>query len=294
MAPARSAIVTGTLVSFIGVLLIVSTTWIATSHLVGRIGRAVSERDAISRDLMRSAKLASLGELATGLAHEINNPLAVMSAEHTNISDALEALDGAGGSRDETRRIEDSVSRCRRQVERCRAVTVKMLQFGRHTEQRLTLTDIAPLLDESAALMRKQVAEEEVTIAVDAAPDLPRLLVDGNELEQVLVNLVTNAIQAVGRKGRILVKALRVEDEVEISVGDTGCGIPEASLDHVFQPFYTTKPVGVGTGLGLSVCHGIIRGLSGSIDVSSTVGKGTTVVIRLPVPGRGTPEEAER
>ncbi len=284
MAPAHNAIITGSLVALIGVLLIMTTTWLATSYLTNRIDQAVSERDALSRDLMRSAKLASLGELATGLAHEINNPLAVMSAEHTNISDVAVELRQTDGEPGCLEKITDSVDRCRRQVERCRGVTMKMLQFGRHSERRLDLVDIGPLLEECVGLMKRQIDTEKIAIHLEIAADVPQLFLDGNELEQVLVNLLTNAIQAVSETGDIFVTVKRVGNMVEIVVEDTGSGIPKEALEHIFQPFYTTKPVGVGTGLGLAVCHGIVRSFNGNIEVSSEEGKGTAVVVRLPVP----------
>lgn len=286
-APARQAIVTGLLVAIIGVLMIVFTTWIATSHLTARIDRAVSERDAISRDLMRSAKLASLGELASGLAHEINNPLAVMSAEHTNIADAVGNLLREEIKLAEPVAIAHSVERCRRQIERCKKITMKMLKFGRHSAEVLTLTDIAPIIEEVVDLMQRQVRSEDIRISLKSEPNLPRLRLDGNDLEQVLVNLITNAIQAIQearRTGEISVSVARQGPDIVISVADDGCGIPEDVLDHVFEPFFTTKPVGTGTGLGLSVCHGIVRSFGGTIQATSRREGGTAVFVSLPIP----------
>ena len=282
-APVRAAITKEGLVALIGVLVIVIATWLATSYLVGKVDRAVLERDAISKDLMRSAKLASLGELAAGLAHEINTPLAVMSAEHTNMSDLLSTLSFSETDLPTAERLDEAVERCKRQVERCRAVTVKMLQFGRHTERRPVLRDIGPLLEESVALMRMQRLDDRIRIRLTLPGSLPKVVIDANELEQALTNIITNAIQAIEGTGDIDVSADADDAAVHITVRDTGCGIPEAVLPNIFQPFFTTKAVGVGTGLGLSVCHGIVEGFGGSIDVSSREGEGTTVVIGIPL-----------
>jgi two-component system NtrC family sensor kinase len=280
-APLRRAFVNGVLVVSLAVFLLVVTTVLATWHLIRQVDRANAQRDAMSDDLLRSAKLASLGELATGLAHEINNPLAIISAEQTNISDGVQDL---ALPPDVEKRLLDSVRRCRRQIERCSSITSKMLQFGRRTDAQLRPTAIAPLLDETVRLLHRQAAVRNVELRLAVAPDLPPLLVDGTELEQVVVNLINNALYAIEGSGVIEVSARRAGKEVRLAVKDNGAGIAREHLDRIFQPFFTTKPVGQGTGLGLSVCYGIVRGWGGTIEAASEPGRGTEMIIHVPVP----------
>jgi two-component system NtrC family sensor kinase len=280
--PVRRATTVGILVVLIAVGLVVVTIFLATWHLTDKIDRAIEQRNALSQDLMRSAKLASLGEFSAGLAHEINNPLAIISAEQTNLADQIGDLDAG---RETKGSLLGSVVRCKKQLERCARITAKMLQFGRKAEPNLRVTDIEPLLEESTRLMSKRAALRNIEIDLDIEKDLPRLELDTNELEQVLVNLIGNAMYAIdGKAGLITVSAQRSDDCVRVSVKDNGSGISPENLDHIFQPFFTTKPLGQGTGLGLSVCWGIVRGWGGSIEAQSDVGVGTEIIVRLPIP----------
>jgi two-component system NtrC family sensor kinase len=280
-APVRRALILGVLVVLVAVILVVVTTFLATWHLTSRIDRANAQRDALSRDLIRSAKLASLGEMATGLAHEINNPLAIISAEQTNIGDMVGDLAGDTPEREE---ILQSVKRCKRQVQRCGSITAKMLQFGRKSEVKLEPTDVAPRLEEIVRLMRKQAEVRNVELQLDVEKNLPQVMLDPTELEQVIVNLVNNSLYATRGGGHIRVSALKNGHEVLMRVADDGCGIGREDLERIFQPFFTTKPPGKGTGLGLSVCYGIVRTWGGSMEADSRPSQGTTITIRLPVP----------
>ncbi len=281
-APVRQAMAWGTLVILIAVVLLVVTTLLATWHLTSRIDRANQERDEMQRDLLRSAKLASIGELATGLAHEINNPLAVISAETTNLGDQIEDLELEGPVREG---LEKSVDRCKRMVKRCSGITSKMLQFGHKTESRLKPTVIAPLLRESVRMLQQQARVRNIDLQLDIEPHLPRPVLDSTELEQVLVNLINNAMDAINGRGVGVVKiaARHTGTQVRLSVSDSGGGIAPADLDRIFQPFFTTKPIGKGTGLGLSVCYGIVHGWGGTIEAESTLGTGTVMTVVLPV-----------
>lgn len=280
VAPLNRALAWVGLVVVLGVVLVLVTTTLATRHLTGEIERAEAKRDELSRDLMRSAKLASLGEMASGLAHEINNPLAIMSAEQTNISDLVDRLDSGHPDRDE---LIASVATCNRQVQRCGAITAKMLQFGRQTDSRPVSIDVAKAVDEVIQLMTKQAQIRNVLLEHNNESPLPEAMIDPTELQQVLVNLINNALYAT-RKGAQIIVNTRVDgNEIHMEVRDTGAGIEPKVLERIFQPFFTTKPVGQGTGLGLSVCFGIVRSWGGRIDAHSKVGKGTVISIRIPV-----------
>lgn len=277
-APVRQAFAQGAYVVLVAVALLVATTFLATWHLTRKIDRANAQREEMSRAFTRSAKLASIGELATGLAHEINNPLSIISAEQTNISDLLAGPDGDSSWREHAL---ESVKRCQSQVRRCASITQKMLQFGRNRETMLEPTDIAPRLNEINNLMRRQAGVRNVEIVTQVEDGLPQVMTDPVELEQVLVNLINNSIDALPGGGHIYVSASREGDQVILEVTDDGVGIERENLDRVFEPFYTTKPTGKGTGLGLSVCYGAVQSWGGEIKVESERGRGTTIRIVL-------------
>jgi two-component system NtrC family sensor kinase len=290
MAPLNRALTLGAFVILLSVVLLSATTFAATRHLTGRIERANREAEQLSRDLLRSSKLASLGELSTGLAHEINNPLAIITTELTNISDLVSLQDPRSPDRDE---VLESVARCNRQVVRCSAITTKMLQFGRQSGSAIRPTDVGPRLGEIVDLMRKQAAVRNVDLRLAVEPGLPEVSIDATELQQVIVNMINNSLYAIEGKGDVEVAARRQGAEVLVTVRDTGRGIAPGDIERIFQPFFTTKPVGRGTGLGLSVCYGIVKGWGGTLEAESTVGRGTTMTIRLPAPG-GDPGKAAR
>lgn len=277
-APVRRAIGTGALVSSLAVLLLIVTTFLATRILQVQIDRANRQREEMFNAFMRSAKLASVGELATGLAHEINNPLAIISAEQTNLSDLVDLAEVTGPYRDE---MVESTSRIRAQVERCGGITRKMLQFGRTHESSTEPVELAPRLQEITALMGRQASVRNVVLEVEVEPELPRVGADPLELEQVLVNVITNSFQAMPGGGTIAISARRLGGEVWLEVRDTGEGMPPEVRERIFEPFFTTKPAGQGTGLGLSVCFGLVSAWGGTMEVESTPGEGTTMRLRL-------------
>ena len=280
LAPVSQAVLEGGVIALLALVLVAAATLLLTSSLISRLERADQERDLMYGDLLRAAKLASLGEMATGLAHEINNPLAIISAEQTNLGDEIAALNIRPEARST---LTESVERCRRQVVRCGEITGKMLQFGRNTETVLRATDVAPALRETTLLLERRARARNATLRLEVEPDLPPVLVDVNELEQVVANLVNNALDALPKGGCISVSVKAGKDHVLLQVQDNGSGIPPEHLDRIFQPFFTTKSVGQGTGLGLAVVYGIVRGWGGSISADSYVGGGTTLSIRMPL-----------
>ena len=279
-APVTRAITYGALIVLLAVILLVVTTFFATGHLTGQIDKANERREEMFRAFMRSAKLASLGELATGLAHEINNPLAVISADQTNITDIVSALPGDFEGRGE---LLETMERSKKQVQRCKSITTKMLQFGRQHESELKPTDIGKGLREIVDLLERQARVRNVEMKLSVEGNLPPVLIDPIELEQVVVNLINNSFQALPQGGHIDIQARREDDRVVLEVKDDGSGIPPEILERIFEPFFTTKPVGKGTGLGLSVCYGIVQLWGGRIEAESEPGKGTTMLIRIPI-----------
>lgn len=276
--PVNRAIANGALLVIVAIALLFITTFFATWHLTDLIKKANVEREEMSRAFIRSAKLASIGELATGLAHEINNPLAIISAEQTNISDLLEELDHKPQVQQQTL---ESIERCKTQVQRCAKITGKMLQFGRKRESQVEPTDVRLRLIEIVRLLERRAKVRNIVLRMEIQDDLPSALVDSVELEQVLVNLINNSIDAMPNGGTITVKADRDKSMLDIQIVDDGEGIDAHDLERVFEPFFTTKPVGQGTGLGLSVCHGIVQSWGGSLKVRSVLGEGTVMDIRV-------------
>ncbi len=280
LASLYRAIAWGALVILIAVGVVVVTTVIATSHLTNRIGRALQQRDELHRNLLRSAKLASLGELSTGMAHEINNPLAVLRAEQTNIEDQIAIADLTDEARGA---LMKSTERCKRQIDRCGGITSKMLQFGRKSASSPQRVQIASIIQDTINILNKQALIRNIDMKVNLEEQLPDAYVDPNEFEQVLINLINNAFYAIKDRGVIIVSAAFNGKEIDIRVADNGKGIDKDNLENVFLPFFTTKPVGEGTGMGLSVCYGIVRGWGGTISVDSAVGQGSVFTILLPV-----------
>jgi len=278
LAPVNRAVMEGGLIAAMTLLLVGVATVLLTSGLIHRVERADRDRDVMYADLLRSAKLASLGEMASGLAHEINNPLAIISAEQTNLSDALEDTGLASEARAS---LAKSIERCKRQVARCGEITAKMLQFGRKTETVLQATQVEPVLREIGLLLERRARANNATLHLAIEPDLPEVWLDANELEQVLVNLVNNALDALQPGGTITISARSAGSHLLIEVKDDGSGIRPEDLDRIFQPFFTTKPVGKGTGLGLAVVYGIVKGWGGTIHAESAVDQGTTMSIKV-------------
>lgn len=279
-APVNRAIAYGAMIVFAAIVVIVITTFLATRHLTNRIDKANAQREEMYRAFMRSAKLASIGELATGLAHEINNPLAILSADQTNIADLVKEIGTDNFALDE---INESLERSRKQIQRCKSITTKMLQFGRKRETELKPTELGKSLQEIIGLLERQAGIRNISLTLDIQQDLPPVMIDSVELEQVVVNLINNSFDALPSGGKISIDACRQDKEVVVEVIDDGIGIPEEKLERVFEPFFTTKPVGRGTGLGLSVCYGFVQSWGGRMEVESQPGKGTTMRIHLPV-----------
>ncbi len=170
------------------------------------------------------------------------------------------------------------------QVDRCTEIIRNLLDFARKREPVLQGVDLNRIIEDMTRLVEREAKHSNIEIVRQYEADLPAVHSDAPQLRQVILNLLTNATQAIGKDGTITITTRRTGAEaVEVEVSDTGCGIPAEDLGRIFDPFFTTKPPGQGTGLGLSICHGMIQRLGGRITVSSQVGRGTTFTIQLPV-----------
>jgi len=237
----------------------------------------------LSGQLVQAEKLASVGELAAGIAHEINNPLAIIAEEVGLLKDSL---DPAFAREDDPPvEVERHLDIIHDAVFRCRDITRKLLTFVRRTEVQAAPQDIHAILDDVATVMLgNELAISNVEVVRDYDTGLPPIHADRNQFVQVFVNLVKNAIDAMPEGGTLTLATGRRNGRAVISVKDTGCGMTRDQMQRVFMPFYTTKDPGKGTGLGLSVSTLIIQSYEGSLYVESAPGKGTTFTIELPCP----------
>jgi two-component system NtrC family sensor kinase len=254
--------------------------------MVRRISLADEEKEMMDKQIIETGKLASIGELAAGIAHEINNPVAIMVEEAGWIKDLLEEEEFRKSKN--LGEFERALNQIKTQGRRCKEITHKLLSFARKTDFRVQKTHINELIRELIALSEQRAKYAKITIHTDFQNDLPGTYLAQSEMQQVLLNLINNAIDAMENQGGKVTISTRFETEggiIVIEVSDNGPGIPEANLSRIFEPFFTTKPVGKGTGLGLSICYGIIQKMGGLIEVKSLIDSGTTFYIRLPVQG---------
>jgi len=240
------------------------------------------DSDLSKAQLSHAAKLASVGELAAGIAHEINNPLASINEEAGLMIDLMDPTLGEPVKPEELKHYLDSIQES---VFRCRDITRKLLGFVRKTDIELRRQDVHRLLDEVVdGLLGHELTVSNIKIVRTYDTDIPELMTDGNQLEQVILNILNNAIDAMDdMPGEIDITTKRAGEFVMISISDTGKGISQEQMENIFMPFYSTKEVGKGTGLGLSVSYGIVRSLGGKITVTSEPGRGSEFTIVIPI-----------
>jgi PAS domain S-box-containing protein len=243
----------------------------------------ITGRLELERAARQADKLAALGTLAAGLAHELNNPIGIISSRIE-----LMLLEADGQVLPAATR-EDLVV-LRRHAQRVARIVQGLLSFARQSGQSRGPVDLNQIVDDTLLLVEKQAVKEGVTLARRLTPGLPPIQGDPTALEQVLMNLILNARDAVDRRGEILIETELITghpDQVRLMIRDTGPGIPAEVLPRIFDPFFTTKPS--GTGLGLSISYGIVREHGGTVDVHSEPGRGTTFVLSFPA----SPAEVE-
>jgi two-component system NtrC family sensor kinase len=253
------------------------------------VGRVLVVRDLrevadLRRQLLVSARLAAVGELAAGIAHEINNPLAFVRSNLSQLDAIWKELAIAPSApehgellRDVDALFEESIEGVDRAAEIVRSVR----SFAHAGSALRESTDLRPLLEDVLHVASGQL-RSRVHVLREFDAELPRVICAPQQLRQVFLNLVINAAQAVDAGGTVLVATRRDGNHVIVSVADDGCGIPPELIDRIFDPFFTTKPVGVGTGLGLGIAHQIVTSHGGEIQVESTPGTGTIFRVRLP------------
>ena len=239
--------------------------------------RDTTEMGKLEAQLRRSDKLAALGTLSAGVAHEVKNPLHALGL-NLHLLQAELAAGAPDGSA-----VGGYLDILRSELQRLHRIVENFLRFAKPSVPEIKPVDLVALVERVLGLVGFEAANDGVRIETHLDPDLPSIPGDEGQLSQVVLNVMMNALQAMPDGGAITVTTRRDGDWAEVTVTDTGPGIAEAILPHVFDPYFTTRPSGVG--LGLAIAHRIVQGHHGSLDVESHVGSGTTMIIRLPLGG---------
>ncbi len=266
----------------IGTFCIVLMAFFLSWRIVKRIAGIDKEKEMLNQQVIETGKLASVGELAAGIAHEINNPVAIMVEESGWMEDLLEEEDlQKTKNLGEFRR---SLKQIKTQGKRCKEITYKLLSFARKTDSRIDDVHVNEIIDEVVSLSEQRAKYAKVFFNTKLGKDLPLLSLSKSEMQQVLLNFFNNALDAMEKTGgNIDITSYFQNNNVIVEIKDNGPGIPKANLARIFDPFFTTKPVGKGTGLGLAICYGIIKKMGGDIKVQSSINVGTTFIINLPI-----------
>jgi signal transduction histidine kinase len=250
-----------------------------------------SQAEAVNKleaQLLQAARLAELGEMAAGFAHEINNPLQIMKTDLALLELTLKDVTDVCANREACDELKEIAEQFQIQIGRCAAITREILRFGRQDAPQVQDVDLTDFLPKVGSMIQNKAAVNGIEVTCEVAPDVPNVLADPGQLQQVMINLLNNAIHAVvdrhgSKGGRVEVVARNDErGRAVVTVSDNGCGINQESMSKIFMPFFTTKAPGQGTGLGLSVCHSIIDSLGGELTVESAKGEGTTFTVRIP------------
>lgn len=277
----------------VSALVIFIVTVFVTKYMIHAMHKRDMEVDRANECFIQASRLASVGELSAGVAHEINNPLAIINFENQILADMEKTSEMDSVFR---KQLLKSLARSSNMIKRCKRLTHSLLKFSRQTESVIDDVDINSLIEDVIPLIEREAESSGIQLIVEPESDLPTILADSSQLQQVFLNLITNAIDAHDELGhgsvRIITKTNMNDKGVDILISDTGSGIRPERIYKIFDPFFTTKPVGKGTGLGLSICYGIVAKLGGRLQVQSEVGEGSVFTVFLPFePPAGLKEE---
>ncbi|OGQ90979.1 MAG: hypothetical protein A2289_00700 [Deltaproteobacteria bacterium RIFOXYA12_FULL_58_15] len=269
------------LVSFliVSVLLILGMVFWGATYMINRARNADSRRATLYHKMEYTNKMAAIGRLAAGVAHEINNPLSIIHQNAGLVQDLL-SVSGKEPPKEKLLSLIESVLSS---VDRCSAITHRLLGFARHMDVETEEIDLELLIRGVLMFLEKEASYRNLRVDVTVDEKVPTIQSDRGQLQQVFLNIINNAFAAVEEGGSIAISVRKLNDQqVAVAITDNGMGIPEQNLAHIFEPFFTTKK-GAGTGLGLSITYGIIQKLGGKIEVDSHEGKGTCFTVTLPL-----------
>jgi signal transduction histidine kinase len=225
-------------------------------------------------------KMASIGRLAAGVAHEINNPLAIINEKAGLIKDMFTYKE----EYTKDPKLHTTVDSILSSVERCGRITKRLLRFARHMDVSIQTINLKEIIHEVLGFLGKEAEYRSINVSVDVPEDIPEFECDRGKLQQIFLNLMNNALAAMGDGGHLDAKVTRKDaDHVSVTISDNGCGIPESDIEHVFEPFFSTKTKKGGTGLGLSITYGLVHEIEGRIDVQSKIDEGTSFTVTLPL-----------
>jgi two-component system NtrC family sensor kinase len=265
-----------------GLALLTALAFMAVRQVQGLQERMDAEYAGVLEHEMQIRKLDAISQLGVGIAHEVNNPLAIIGEEAGWMQDLLRRESFRDNP--DAGELQDSLRQIVMQTARSREITHKLLSFGGKTDGTIRDTDLNTLVGDVAMLRRREASTKDIEILEEPAGKLPVILSEPALLRQLLTNILTNCMDAMPHGGVITISTTAAEGGgVRLSVRDTGFGIPQENLPRIFDPFFTTKPPGKGAGLGLSICHGIMQRLGGRIFAESVPGTGTTITVELPL-----------
>jgi two-component system NtrC family sensor kinase len=248
-----------------------------TNTVVQRVKEADERRELAFREVQHTHKLSSIGQLAAGVAHEINNPMAIINEKAGLIKDLVE-YDAQFREKEKFLGLTDSILKS---VERCKTITHRLLGFAKRMEVQLEILDLNEIIQETLGFLEREALYRNIILRLRLADNLPRVSSDRGQLQQAFLNIFSNAFAAVEDKGEITITSWEEDlDTVGVSVHDNGCGMPEETVRQVFEPFFTTNKQR-GSGLGLAITYGIVKKLGGDIKVNSKEGEGTTFTVYL-------------
>ncbi len=283
LSPLFRARYLGALIGLAGILVIVGGALLITRAMMRELERMERKKAAADEISIQSAKMAALGKMAAGIAHEINNPLAVISEKAGWMKDLLKMEDLAQS--ENYQEFADAVNKIESHINRAKTVTHRLLGFARRMEPVSEKVSINRVLDETINFLENEARYRNIDIQTNYTQDLPDITSDSTQLQQVFLNILNNGIDAIGKDGEILIRTSLIarNNAVAVEISDNGPGIPKEALNKIFDPFFTTKEVGKGTGLGLSISYSIVEKLGGRMMVASQEGAGTTFTIYLPL-----------
>jgi signal transduction histidine kinase len=228
----------------------------------------------------QSQQLACIGQLSAGIAHEINNPLALINETAGYLKDLYQYADEHQSEQEITELLDDILEA----VSRCGTITSQLLGFVRQFDVRISSVNVEKLINGILSFHKKETEYKGIHVTTAISPDVPAIETDRGKLQQILLNLINNAFQAIEANGCLDITVSHLPpDKISIEIRDTGCGIPEENLKRIHEPFFSTKKEKMGTGLGLSITYGLVRKLQGNIRVESSEGIGTIFTVTLPV-----------